>query len=354
MKKLVIMFLIFSVVFCLCACEKAPTETTHSHTYAQGVCTDCGETQPNYCELVGNEWMLMGLTESGDELDVVTFWLDGEHPSLSASFYGNLSTMSPDEQDSYLGNGAEVITYEGQQFCHLGFGKAGTVTYTVDGDTAVLEVDRGNIGTLTLQRIAGDQFRVIAHTGTVIDTTIHNIIVNAGVFTCVQPENEDPTEEPTQEPTEAPTEAPTLPDVETLVQILGDGKWKLDALSQYGDLCRFTVHFSEERRGISMSIGAELSTLEPELQEDLLNHPEDLVEFEGKKYYIARGDGCDFTIAVVDNQIVITLDDASASSSGSMITVRQTGEKQLTVVSVTGTVLDTNAITEGAVFTWSE
>ena len=139
-----------------------------------------------------------------------------------------------------------------------------------------------------------------------------------------------------------------------MVEILGAGKWRLDALSQYGDLCRFTVHFSEERRGLSLSIGAELSTLDPAFQEDLLNHPEDLVEFEGKKYYIARGDGCDFAVAIVDNEIVITLDDASVNSSGSVITVRQTGDKQLTVVSVTGTVLDTGAIKAGSVFTWSE
>lgn len=185
MKKYIAFLLALVMVLCLCACNGPVEQPVHEHTYSRGKCTGCGEGQPNYKPLEGNRWTLAGLTAGGEELDIVTMWFDGENAIVSVSYYGDLSQLDAEDREWYVSQrGDELYAFGGKQYYPLGFGSDGKLNYAEDGERVELEVKSYASGTMTLQRISGDQYKVIAETGTIIDSTIHEVIMSAGIFTC--------------------------------------------------------------------------------------------------------------------------------------------------------------------------
>ena len=135
---------------------------------------------------------------------------------------------------------------------------------------------------------------------------------------------------------------------------LNTGRWQLMALSNNGELCKFSLYLQKDRQELICGFGAELSTLDPEFQKDLLEHPEMLVEFEGKKYYFGMGDGCELTYSDGAKVEIKLMDSDSRTEYESTIVLERIAGDQLKVASVTGQVLGTGAVKEGMIFTWAE
>lgn len=135
---------------------------------------------------------------------------------------------------------------------------------------------------------------------------------------------------------------------------LNTGRWQLMALSNSEELCKFSLYLQKDRQELSCGFGAELSTLDPEFQKDLLEHPEMLVEFEGKKYYFGMGDGCELTYSDGAKVEIKLMDSDSRTEYESTIVLERIAGDQLQVVSVTGQVLGTGAVKEGMIFTWAK
>ena len=185
MKKYIALVMSLVMVLGMLGCDKPAEQPPHTHTYTEGKCTGCSEEQPNYRALEGNRWTLAGLTESGEELDVISIWFNGENTIISASYWGKFSSLDKEEQNWYLSEGGrDLYEFEGQQYYSLGFGTHGNVRYTVNGDVVEMQIEYHTNGTMTWERIAGDQYKITAHTGTILDEIIHNIIIAKGVFVC--------------------------------------------------------------------------------------------------------------------------------------------------------------------------
>jgi len=155
------------------------------HSYTQGKCTRCGEAQSGYKALTEFGWTTAGLAPSGEELDVITLWLnDPEESSIGAGFYEPIDKLDKDLQDELLQYPEDLYEFNGKQYKSMGFGDMRPASYTEQGDTVVVSVLEDEvIGTITMVRTAGDQYTVTAITGRIIDEIITGCLGVGSVFT---------------------------------------------------------------------------------------------------------------------------------------------------------------------------
>ena len=160
---------------------------TAGHSYVQGKCSACGENQAGYKALTSCGWRTAGLTPSGEELDVITLWPNGEESSIGAGYYGDLSTLDQDIQDAYLEYPESLVDFNGGKYYSLGFGDARPASYTEQGDTVVISVFGDEVnGTITMVRTAANQYTVTGISGRIIDDTITSCLAVGSVFTATE------------------------------------------------------------------------------------------------------------------------------------------------------------------------
>ena len=154
------------------------------HNYVQGKCGRCGADQPGYKALTSCGWTTAGLTPSGEELDVITLWLNGEEASIVAGYYGPLALLDQDLQDMHMEYPEDLVDFNGAKYYSLGFGDGRPASYTEQGDTVVISVLEDEvIGTITMVRTAADQYTVTGITGRIIDSTVTSCLAVGSVFT---------------------------------------------------------------------------------------------------------------------------------------------------------------------------
>ena len=186
MKKLIIFSLVLILSLMLCACSKKQAEeNTPQHNYVQGVCSDCGEAQPGYKSLLSSSWVAAGLTQDGEELDVISLWFHEWGNEIEVSFYGPLESLDQEDQDYYLNNERDnLFAFGGKQYYHLGFGTARSMSYKEQGDLVEITVKDGyTVGVIKMERTGADQYTVTSVSGTIIDSTITGCLRAGSVFT---------------------------------------------------------------------------------------------------------------------------------------------------------------------------
>ena len=210
MKKLIALLLALAMIPCLVACNTdSATKCNHTyadatcmapktckicgttegepadHLYQQGVCTVCSAAQPNYLAWAKHMWRMDGLTEDGTELDRISLNASSEEPMIGASFWGDFDTCDEEFKNFYLTDGEKTLfEFEGKQYYSKGFGSGRPVTFEENGDTVVITVMEDEpIGTLTLVRISGNQYKVTEVTGRIVDSVITGVIQVGSVFT---------------------------------------------------------------------------------------------------------------------------------------------------------------------------
>ncbi len=134
-----------------------------AHTYEGGKCTVCGGKQKDYKKLTDGHWLVYVVDgESMEELEIF-FYKEDNSGYFSVAVYEESSMMI----------GANEVVVDGKTWYEAGFGYGGDLTYTEEGNTVVLNVDgRGQQGTITLERIAGNKLKVTKVTGVIIDEII--------------------------------------------------------------------------------------------------------------------------------------------------------------------------------------
>ena len=170
-----------------CTVCSATEGTAAGHSYVQGKCSACGEAQAGYKALTACGWRTAGLIPGGEELDVITLWLNGEDSSIGAGYYAPLSALDPDLQEERLEYPEDLVDFNGEKYYSKGFGDFRPASYTEQGDTVVLSVLEDEVvGTITMVRTAANQYTVTGITGKIIDSTITSCLVVGSVFTAVE------------------------------------------------------------------------------------------------------------------------------------------------------------------------
>ncbi len=146
------------------------------HNYlVNGLCGVCGEKEPVNVDLTDGEWRLDAL--NGSELDRFKLTFSGDGTGyMSVSFWGT--------QQSY----GTPFNFNGTNYYDQGFGKGAELTYTENGDTVAVDVSAYggmNVGSITLNRTAIDQYTVTAVSGTIINSNITSVVTVGTVFTGV-------------------------------------------------------------------------------------------------------------------------------------------------------------------------
>ena len=187
MKKLIIFSLVLILSLMLCACSKKQAEeNTPQHNYVQGVCSDCGEAQPGYKSLLSSSWVAAGLTQDGEELDVINLCFDENGPYLRAEFYGLLSELSPEKQEEKLKNPDQIIEYKKNKYYYKGFGETCPFTYEEEGNEVTIEVINGkNVGYIVMERKSVDKYTVLEVTGIIFDDIITSCVEANSTFQAV-------------------------------------------------------------------------------------------------------------------------------------------------------------------------
>jgi putative aldouronate transport system substrate-binding protein len=144
----------------------------HDHAFDGYLCIYCGRMPP---ELFDGKWEHLGVVKfadgEGSELDrTYLHFSDDGTGSIGSSFYHLLPGGL--ESEEYWGG--SYIVYEGEYYTEAGFGTFGDFTYTVNGDTIVMQINHYGeyCGTMTLQKSGVDRYQVVAIEGLVLDETV--------------------------------------------------------------------------------------------------------------------------------------------------------------------------------------
>lgn len=124
--------------------------------------------------------------------------------------------------------------------------------------------------------------------------------------------------------------------------IAGDGSEELDVI---------TLWFNDEEPSVGAGFYSPLDSLGPDLQEEWLKSPEELYEFNGKKYFsMGFGDWRPASYTEQGDTVVVSvLEDVVIGT----ITMVRTGVDQYTVTAITGRIIDdtiTKCLSVGSVF----
>lgn len=159
------------------------------HKYESGTCTVCGGKQPNYYAFTDGRWVLAGVTagsnEEHEELDIIYLVPNNDEGShVTVSFLENFALLDQEYQDWYMTEGgAKFYEFNGQKYSYMGFGTGADLSFTVDGDTVLVEITQGETGTLVLQRVSGNQFRVVSKNGIIVDEIVDTVVKVGSIFT---------------------------------------------------------------------------------------------------------------------------------------------------------------------------
>lgn len=153
-------------------CGKTDGEAK-DHDYEGGKCTVCGKKQKNYKKLDEGHWIAYAV--DGETMEELELFFDEEGTGFfSVAVYGKSSMMID----------AGEVVLDGVTWYEEGFGYSGDVTYTEKGNTVVANIDgRGQQGTITLERTAGNKLKVTKVTGTIIDDIITKETKKGTVYT---------------------------------------------------------------------------------------------------------------------------------------------------------------------------
>ncbi len=159
------------------------------HQYESGSCTVCGGKQHNYYAFSDGRWILAGVTAGSDdeheELDIIYLAANGENgPFVNVTFLENFALLDEEYQEWYMTEGdGRLYEFNGQQYSYMGFGTGADLAFTDDGDTVVVEITQSSTGTLVLQRVSGNQFRVASKNGIIVDEIVDSIVQVGSIFT---------------------------------------------------------------------------------------------------------------------------------------------------------------------------
>lgn len=154
------------------------------HSFTQGKCARCGTAQPGYKALTSCDWTTAGILPGTNELDVFDLWFTDEDPRIHAGAYNPLDELDKDLQDMWLENPSDLYAFNGKTYYFGGYGDWRPISYTEQGDTVVISVmEDVVIGTITMQRTAGNQYTVTAITGRIIDSDFTRSLSVGSVFT---------------------------------------------------------------------------------------------------------------------------------------------------------------------------
>jgi len=129
------------------------------HNYVDGVCSRCGQPQENYHPLDSGAWStLVGSSYSitlSMERHLLDIWYGGDIDQFDSAFR--------EELISDYQNGYRHVKLINGKYYYFGMGDGGGITYTVNEN--IISVNCEDYIWLTLERIAGDQLKIIAQEG---------------------------------------------------------------------------------------------------------------------------------------------------------------------------------------------
>lgn len=128
---------------------------------------------------------------------------------------------------------------------------------------------------------------------------------------------------------------------------LNTGKWQALVMRGDGVLCNIELCVQDGQQVFECGYGAELSTLDKDFQNQLLETPGSLVDYEGKQYYFGMGDGCRITF---DGGA----DGGSFTAEGATVYVIRVAGDQVKIDNVEGEIFGNGAIQPGLILTWKE
>ena len=309
------------------------------HSFAEGKCTICSEPDPSFRALETGCW---GIGRYIDDVWVThTFYFsslgDWGQPSWH---YGFREPASDATVKDAIASGVDVEKYkhENGKYYLLGGGDSGPVTCTVDGDFITVSVYNAVI---TLQRTAGNQLTVISYSGSLLVGN-YDIIVG-DVFTwqeCKHSFYEG--------------RCGNCGEQQENYKPLDSGKWQGYFLGEDNVLYDLNLFFRDDSKMVDCGYGDDLSTLDPEFQKQLLENPSSLVEFEGKKYYIGRGDGGKITVGGGDSGGYFEVLDYSTQEVMATVYFQRISGDQIKISQVEGEVFKADVIKQGMILTWCE
>lgn len=131
------------------------------HDYVEGICARCQKEDKTYRPLVGTDWVIDCVNESGSQLErvLLRFMEDGT-ALFSAGIYDRLSDVPENERDEYINNEENWYDYSGVIYYYAGFGVMDGLTYSVDGNTITCILERDPSLQLILERIGGNMLQV--------------------------------------------------------------------------------------------------------------------------------------------------------------------------------------------------
>ena len=143
-----------------------------SHKYVNGKCSVCGGSQKNYTEITAGYWRAYVVLDK-NEMEEMTICFDKTGGEFYVVIY-NPESMMVD---------ANMVKIDGKKWYEAGFGYGAeymTFTDSDDGNTVTAEIEgRGQKGTVTLERSAGNKLKVKSVKGTIIDSTITKCLKKA-------------------------------------------------------------------------------------------------------------------------------------------------------------------------------
>ena len=129
--------------------------------------------------------------------------------------------------------------------------------------------------------------------------------------------------------------------------------WGTAGLTPDGkELDVITLWFEGEESSVGAGFYEPLDTMDPDFRDEALKHPEDLYDFDGKKYhYMGFGDWRPMSYTEQGDTVVISVWEEEVIGT---LTMARTGANQYTVTAITGRIIDetvTSCLSVGSIFT---
>lgn len=174
-----------------CACGATEGEAL-GHTFTQGKCETCQAAQPDYHAFADCNWTMSGVIPNTTELDIITLSPSGNEFGdggfISVSFWAQFSELSEEEQEFYLTLGEKtLVEFEGEKYSSKSFGTFGNLTFTESGNTVVVTIEQYYTATVTMERISGTEYKVVAKEGIVLDEGIDKVLTVGSILTYIVP-----------------------------------------------------------------------------------------------------------------------------------------------------------------------
>lgn len=322
-----------------CSVCKATDGAAKGHSFAGETCSVCGEADPNFKALNTGCWEYRDYP-NGNVVRHTFFFGTTAYWENSWHYYYCQPASAEQVNSAKEEGGIDVEKYrhENGNYYLYGEGDSGETKCNINGNVITVKVYSCVI---TLERTAGNQLTVTAVDG---DLLVGSNGIKVGyVFTwreCQHNFNEG--------------KCSSCGAIQENYKPLNSGKWHSAFVGEDGMLYNLNMWFQDNNKMISCSYGAELSTLDPAFQADLLAHPESLTEFEGKKYYIGMGDGMDITVDGGDFGGFFEVPGFSPEDASTKVYFERIAGDQIKIINVEGSVFGRDAVKRGMILTWRE